>query len=303
MAVSSLSVCVINWNTADDLVNCLGRIYAEAANDPAGSEPVEVVVVDNASSDDSVARVASRFPQAKLIVEEQNGGYSRAANRGIAATCGDFVVVMNPDVALETGSLATLRDFLASHPEAGSCGPKLLNPDGSLQPSCRRFPTLATGLMRSTILGRLLRSNRATRDYLMTDFPHDRPAEVDWLSGACLALRRAALDQVGGFDEGFFMFCEDVDICLRLNQAGWKNFYVPAAAAVHRIASSTSQRMARMTYEWHRSMFRFYRKHYAATHSWPWRALAVTGIGTRCAVGVAKAWWHHLSGGRIAHKG
>jgi GT2 family glycosyltransferase len=101
---------------------------------------------------------------------------------------------------------------------------------------------------------------------------------------------------MGGFDEHFFMFCEDVDLCLRLHQAGWKNYYVPWALATHKIASSTSQRMARMTLEWHKSMYRFYRKHYAAAHSLPWRALAVTGIGVRCAAGLAKAWWHGLGG-------
>jgi hypothetical protein len=302
MAFPSLSVCIVNWNTADLLIDCLRHIHHQSAKNPEQQEPMEVVVVDNDSTDDSVARVTAAYSAVKVIVQERNEGYSRAANKGIRETKGKFIVIMNPDVFLGSGSLAALEDFLKSHPDAGSCGPKLFNQDGSLQFSCRRFPNLATGLFRSTILGRLFPANLANQDYLMSDFAHNQPVVVDWLSGACLALRREAWEQVGGLDEDFFMFCEDVDLCWRMNRAGWKNYYVPQATAVHRIAASTSQMRARMTFEWHRSMYRFYRKHYAPTHSLPWRLLAVAGIAARCAAGMAKAWWHESLGGSVGSK-
>jgi hypothetical protein len=240
------------------------------------------------------------YPQTRIIQEARNLGLGAGANRAAREAGGDLLIFANPDVTLLPGAITALQDFFASHPDAGCCGPKLLNPDGSLQPSCRSFPTLLTGFFRYTLLGRLFPRNRFTRQYLLTDFDHEQAREVDWLSGACLALRRQAWEQAGGFDEGFFMFCEDTDLCYRIRQAGWKVYYVPAAQAYHKRGASTDQAVARMTLAWHRSMLRFYRKHYRARYSLPARALAVSGICARCLAALAKTAVFALRG-RLTH--
>jgi hypothetical protein len=163
-----------------------------------------------------------------------------------------------------------------------------LNPDGTLQYSCRRFPRLATGLLRKVPLGRLIPDNRWNREYLMSDWAHDTVREVDWVSGAAMCLRAEALAQVGLLDEEYFMYCEDVDWCYRARRAGWKIYYLPRAVVTHVVGRSTDLRPLRMVREFHRSMIRFYWKHYARGVPPPLRALLPLGIWMREAVVLAE---------------
>jgi hypothetical protein len=195
---------------------------------------------------------------------------------------------LNPDTEVHEGALATLIAFADAHPEAGIVGAKLLNGDGSLQYSCRTFPTLMNGFFRDTPLGRLFPQNRYNRDYLMKDWDHRSPREVDWVSGAAMLIRREALEEIGGLDESFFMYCEDVDLCYRAHQRGWKVMYCPDAVITHLIARASDQNVAAMLMERHRSMFRFFRKHYASTASpliWP---LVIAGLTGRAGALVVK---------------
>ncbi|MBW3624944.1 MAG: glycosyltransferase [Armatimonadetes bacterium] len=302
--MTDLSVIILNWNTRDDLHRCLTSLEPAVHGDLSGSArwessvrtqrgrtegtTVEVIVVDNASSDDSVRMAEEQFPWAQVIANERNVGFSAGNNVGIRAAKGRYLLLLNPDTVVHGDALDTLVEFADAHPDTGIVGAKLLNRDGSLQYSCRRFPTLANGFFRDTPLGRLFPKNRYNRDYLMTDWDHRSPREVDWVSGAAMLLRRECLDGIGLLDEAFFMYCEDVDICYRAWQQDWKVRYCPDAVITHLIAQSSDQNAAAMLMERHRSMYRFFRKHYAAqTHPLAW-PLIVAGLSARAGALVVK---------------
>lgn len=251
-----LSVTICSWNTRQDLFDCLQSL--RACRDEAN---FEVVVVDNASQDGSPDMVAESFPEFRLLRQTTNIGFTGGHNLATRERRGRHVVLLNSDTVVHPGAIRQLMQFWDDHPEAGIIGPKLLNPDGSLQFSCRRFPNPVAALFRNTLLGRLFPNNRYTREYLMTDWPHNLEREVDWLSGAAMFIREEVVDQVGMLDEDLFMFCEDVDLCKRAWQAGFKVIYVPQAVITHAIGRSTDQAPNRMVARFHRSMFRYYLKH------------------------------------------
>jgi len=270
-----LSICIVNWNTKEDLAKALASL-------PEGHvEDREVIVVDNASTDGTPEMVKSRFPEAKLLQNSENVGFSRAYNRALQESKGRYLLVLNPDCIVHAGALAKLIEFMESEPKAGAVGPRLLNADGSLQFSCRRFPTFAAGLFRNTPLGRIFPGNRYSREYLMMEWDHSRAREVDWISGAAMLIRRPTLEEVGPLDEGFFMYCEDVDWCYRARRKGWKIYYLPTAIITHLIGRSSDQRPRAMVVEFHRSMRRFYRKHYAALWPFGFRWLPLLAIRLR----------------------
>ena len=294
MSSPDLSVCIVNWNTRSDLEQAIASIAEDASGSrsgPASGLQVETVVVDNGSTDGSADMIRERFPSVGLIESGGNLGFARGYNLAATKASGRHLLMLNPDTVVQPGGLRELVSFLDSHPEAGAAGPRLVNPDGSLQYSCRRFPRPMAALFRNTPLGKLLPGNRFTRDYLMTDWDHHLVREVDWLSGAALCIRRRAWEQVGGFDEAFFMYAEDIDWCLRAHQAGWRMYYVPQAVVMHRIGRSSDQRPLAMVVQFHRSMIRFYRKHYA--RRWPFglRWLPVAGIWARAAVVWLETLW------------
>lgn len=271
-----LSAVIVSFNSRDDLGPCLASILEHTA----GIE-YEVIVVDNASRDGSPDLVAAEFPQVRLIRRPDNGGLARATNEGIRASFGELIAWMNPDLRLAGNVLEAMVRYLRQHPDIGALGPKLLDPDGSLQLSCRRFPGFRTAVFnRYSLATRLFPKNPFSAHYLMADFDHQAIADVDWLSGAFLVLRRQALEQVGLLDEGYFMYSEDVDLCQRLHRAGWRVVYFPEVAVTHHIGRSTEQAPNRMLVERHRSMWRYYRR-------WMRRglltdALALAGIIGRC---------------------
>ncbi len=252
-----LSICIVNWNTREDLRRCLAALPAGAPKTPC-----EVFVVDNNSSDGSAEMVAADFPAVHLIRNRENTGFACANNQAIREAHGDYLLLLNPDTLVHPGALDRLVAVMEEHPEAGIGGAKLLNRDGTLQYSCRHFPTFATGFFRNSALGRLFPGNTQVRDYLMTNFDHAALTEVDWVSGAALCIRRETLEQIGVLDEIFFMYCEDVDWCYRAHQAGWKVIYIPDAVITHIIGRGSDQAVAAMVHAHHRSMSIFYRKHY-----------------------------------------
>ncbi|HOF89614.1 MAG TPA: glycosyltransferase family 2 protein [Armatimonadota bacterium] len=253
-----LSISIVNWQTRDDLRRCLASL-------PGGAPqtPLEVFVVDNASTDGSAEMVAAEFPHVRLLRNPENRGFAHANNVALRQCAGEYLLLLNPDTRVHAGALDALVAGMEAHPEAGIGGAKLLNPDGSVQYSCRRFPTVATGLFRNGALGRLFPGNARVRDYLMTDFDHASVAAVDWVSGAALCIRRAVLEQIGLLDESFFMYCEDVDWCYRAGRAGWKVLYFPDAVITHVIGRSSDQAVERMVRAHHHSMGLFFEKHYA----------------------------------------
>lgn len=295
-----LSVLILNWNARDYLVACLQSILSQN-----WQCALEVIVVDNASNlDDAVAVVRRDFPQVQLIAHPQNVGFAAGNNIGLRAARGRHVLFLNPDTVVHEGALDVLVRWMDEHPNVGACGPKLLNSDGTLQASCRAFPSIGAGFFRNTPLGRLWPDNPWTRSYLMQSFDHDREAAVDWLSGSALLVRRqalAALQKQEGvvWDSKYFMYCEDVDLCYRLKVLGWPRFYVPHAVITHRIGASSDWAQGAMIRRFHASMLRFYFKHYARGVGLLIAPIAILGIGLRATGAVLKLYGRYFEQGNF----
>jgi GT2 family glycosyltransferase len=253
-----LSVVIVNWNVCALLRRCLHSIFSTSVGGPT----CQVVVVDCASTDDSVAMVQREFPNVHLIASPENLGYARGANLGVARSTGRYLMIMNPDTEVVGDALAVLVRYMDAHPKVGAAGPQLRYPDGSAQPSRRRFPTPATAFWESTLLQQWFPHNRFARRYYMTDRPADSAQAVDWLVGAALIIRRAAWEEVGPLDEGYFMYFEELDWCRRCQAAGWEVHYVPQAVVIHHEAQSSDQVPVARAIRFQRSKVRYFRKYY-----------------------------------------
>ena len=245
------SILVVNWNTRELLARCLCSIEQGAPKDS-----YEVIVVDNASSDASPQMVQEQFPAVRLVDNEENVGFAAANNQAIHQARGRYLVLLNSDTEVRPGALTALVQFMDAHPRAGAAGARLLNPDGSLQPSCHPMLTPGREFWRLVFLDRLWR--RAT--YSMHRWAMNIPRQVEVIKGACLLLRREALDEVGLLDESYFMYTEEVDLCYRLHRTGWELWWVPQAEVVHYEAQSTRQAAEDMYVQLYRSKVQFYRK-------------------------------------------
>lgn len=250
--IAGWAAVVVAFDSGPLLADCVRSLLADGS---AGGPP-EVVVVDNGSSDGSVERVEAAHPEVAVLRPGANLGYARAANLGAAATRAPIVAVVNPDAAIAPGSAAAIVARFAAEPDLGAVGPQIREPDGRVYPSARRVPSAADAVGH-LLLGGIRPDNRATRRYRDLDADPDAARTVDWVSGAAIWLRRAALDAVGGWDEGYFMYVEDVDLCWRLTRAGWRVAYEPAARVTHVQGVSTARRPYRMVVAHHRSAYRF----------------------------------------------
>jgi GT2 family glycosyltransferase len=249
--VTDLSIIVVSWNTSNLLNSCLRSIYETASE----LNP-QILVVDNASADDSVAMVQQHFPQVHLIKNQQNVGFARANNQAIERSLGRYVLLLNSDTEVKPEALSSLLSFMDAHPQVGAAGSRLLNADGSLQPSCHPMMTPWREFWRLSFLEKVYR--RATYD--MAHWDPDTPREVEVIKGACLMLRRETLDQVGLLDSRYFMYTEEMDLCYRIGQAGWKLYWVPEAQVIHYGEGSTRQMAEEMYVQLYRSKVQFHRK-------------------------------------------
>lgn len=272
------TVVIVNWNTKELLKACLRSIYQESAKTVQ-----EVIVVDNDSTDGSQALVRQEFSQARLIENEDNRGFSYACNQGIRASRSEYVIILNSDTLVSSGSIDSMTDFMDKNDRVGVLGPKLLNEDGSVQLSCRNFPSFkeATG---HAFLGIFSQANPYTRSYRQMDWDHQTACEVDWVSGACMILRRKALDEIGLFDESYFMYLEDVDLCRRMKESGWKVYFYPEAVVTHLSGGSSKQRSGQAIIEHQKSIYHFYRQYYPQAKHWYWRWLVAFGLIVRGAI-------------------
>jgi hypothetical protein len=255
-----LSITICSWNTVDDLRACLDSLTAIQSE-----VNFEVIVVDNNSEDDSPNMVEREFPWVRLERMNQNLGFVGGQNYAAKNRKGRHVLPLNSDTIVHPGAIKGLYDYLEANLDVGIVAPKLLNPDGSLQFSCRRFPNPLAALFRNTLLGKVFPNNRFTKEYLMQDFAHDGAKEVDWVSGAALLVRDTLVDEIGLFDPKFVMFCEDVDLCFQTWKRGKKVIYLPDYKITHAIGRSTDKAPNRMIGRFHRSMFLFYRKNVVPT--------------------------------------
>ena len=224
-----LSILIVNYKSRGLLREILTRLE----QDPP-KVPHEVVVVDNGSHDGSAELVRSSFPRVKLTVSEKNLGYAGGTNLGLERCEGEHVLMVNTDVVFRSGAqLDELVHYLDAHQDVGMVGPRLVNADGSLQYSAYRFYHFLTPFYQRTPLGRLRAGQREINRFLMRDWAHDTERPVDWLMSSCIMVRRRALDAIGAFDEGFFIYLSDTDICRRLWEKDWKVMYVPTVELIH----------------------------------------------------------------------
>lgn len=269
--VPIIGVIIVSYNTSALLGDCLQSLRACTL-------PLHIQVIDNASADDSVARVRTCFPEAHVCALDQNRGFAAATNLGLRmlGLCGaaphspsaalpEFVLLLNPDTVVCSGALETLAAFLHAHPRVGAVGPRLLNPDGSIQPAAFRFPTLTMSLLDAFPPGEVL-PGRLYNSWWHGRYPQEQhgntPFPIDHPLGACMLVRYSTIQQVGGMDERYFIYSEEIEWCWRIRRAGWAIWQVPQAQVVHVGGAATQQFRQRMLVELHRSRMHFFRQHY-----------------------------------------
>ena len=256
MADASLAVIIVTYNSRREIGACLSSLFADL-----GARPAQVVVVDNASTDGTAEYLAEHWRQVTVLAQRENRGFAAANNFGLANTNANAALLLNPDTVVQPGALDALLATLAAHPDAGVVGPMLLNRDDSLQLSCRDFPTLFGDFIGMTELYRVGAVRRLFAQRLVSLTDHRVARYVDWLSGACLLVRRAAVDTVGLMDEGFFMYAEEMDWQYRMVRRGWRVWFEPSARVMHLGGASTAATSAQRIVWQYQSMWRFYHLH------------------------------------------
>ncbi len=253
-----VSALVVSRNAKDQLLQSLQAFFTSA------DVPVEAVVVDNNSSDGSPAAVTDEFPHATVLVQSKNLGYGRAANLGLERCQGRFVLLLSPDVIVDPQCVGKMSDFLLTRPDAGAVGPRLLMPNGHLDPDARRaFPLPSTLFYQTVGLSKLFPKSPRFGRHNMGHLSDEEAHEIDSGTAACLMLRLSALDRVGFFDPRYFMFGEDLDLCYRLKLGGWKVFYLPSAGALHNVRPSPAAKKSQITYERYHAMWTYHFKHHS----------------------------------------
>ena len=252
--LSQLSIIIVSWKVRELLAACLASL-------PRGPE---VIVVDNASADGSAEMIRERYADVTLLANRENRGFTGGNNDGLKLAHGSLIMFLNPDTVVDEDALPLMLDYLGAHPDVGVVGPQLRYGDGTLQSSRRRFPTVMTGLMESTPLAWHWprRFNPWAKRYHMDDQSPDRAQEVDWLNGAALMTRREVLDGAGAFDEGYFMYSEELDWQRRVKEKGWKIVYLPDAVVTHYEGKSSDQVAAERHIRFNTSKVRYYEKHH-----------------------------------------
>jgi N-acetylglucosaminyl-diphospho-decaprenol L-rhamnosyltransferase len=258
-----VSLIILNYKSKGLVHQCIKtvKLYPSKA-------AVEIIVVDNASEDGIGKMLAERHPDVRFIPSPVNGGFAHGNNLGLAAAKGRYALIMNPDITVRAGAIDELVTFMDAHPDVGVCGPKLVRPDGSLDDSCYREPTIGIPAYRRTPLGRLPAGRKAVAHYTMADKGRDETMDVDWLLGAVLMVRREALLKVGMLDERYFLYFEDADWCRRFRDAGYRVVYHPESEMVHYHERLSAQG------SWLTSLFRkSARVHIASAfkYFWKWR--------------------------------
>jgi len=281
---SDLAIVIVNWNVRALLEACLASVYESLKNSHLTGE---VWVVDNASMDGSAEMVRERFPQARLMANETNVGFAAANNQALRAMgfasaehpdLPRYVLLLNPDTELLNEALTTMVRFLDENPQAGVAGAKLLYPDGRLQHSAFGFPTLAQALLDFFPLHHRLLNSRLNGRYLRRLYERGEPFTVDHPLGAALMARGEAIQQVGLLDERFFIYCEEIDWCMRMKKAGWGVYCVPRAEVVHHEARSTRQVRGEMFVALWRSRYLLFEKHYGRFYQWAVRRIVRLGL-------------------------
>jgi hypothetical protein len=273
-----LSVIVLNHNSGSMLADCLSSLFSDDL--PADHE---VIVPDNASTDDSLDRAILKWGDRILVIRNgDNRGFAWGNNIGIRQASGEYICLLNPDTIVHRGAFGNLVSFMDQHPKAGFIGPKVLNQNRTLQLSSRRsIPSPFDAMARALLLSKMFPHSKRLARYNVTYLDGSTVQRVDASTGCCLFARRTMVDQIGLLDEGFFIYCEDVDWFQRAKNAGWEVWYVPSAVIEHHQAYSERFRKHRAVWDFHRSMIRFYRKHHASRYPSVFNGLIYAGVAAR----------------------
>ena len=255
MTKPDLSIIIVSWNVRELLQNCLHSILAET------NLTMQIIVVDSASTDGSAAMVAENFPQVELVACQENVGFPGGNNLGLERANGRYILLLNPDTVVHGDALAKMVSYLEENPKVGVVGPQLLNEDGSVQSSRRRFPTMRTAFFESTWL-QPYAPQALLDDYFVRDVADEETAVVEWLMGACLMIRQEIVAQVGGLDEKYFMYSEELDYCRRIHEAGWQVVYYPQAKVTHLSGKSSEQAVTQRHINFNRAKLRYFRKYH-----------------------------------------
>lgn len=274
--MNSLDIIIINYNSTDLLIRCLNSV--EKSSDGLRAK---IFIQDNASTD-GVSRILSEFPKVSLTQNFDNLGFAKAVNKALEQGTGDYVVLLNPDTYITNGFFESGMVFMHKHPDVGVIGPKILDNDGKLQNSARAFPNPLTAFFgRSSFLSRVFPNNPITRRNLLSLKSDGKtPMEVDWVSGACMMVRRKAVERVGLLDERFFMYWEDADWCRRMWQSGWKVIYFPVTSVYHYVGGSSEKKLFRPVIEFHKSGYRLFAKYLDSSLAFL-KPLAFMGLALR----------------------
>jgi N-acetylglucosaminyl-diphospho-decaprenol L-rhamnosyltransferase len=253
-----LSCIIVNYKNSESLKDCLESLYQTVQR-----IDFETIIIDNSENDLGLPPLKELYPKAQFVSNSSNVGFSKANNQAAKIAQGKVLFFLNPDTILFDQAIDSMYRYYCSHKEIGVLGPKVVDPEGSLQYSCRRYPTLWTGLFnRYSILSRLFPENRFTSHYLMRDFDHNEIRQVDWLSGCCLMVSKSIFEKSHGFDENYFLFNEDVDLCRTIKQAGKEVIYFPEATIIHQVSTSNSKTTARIIIQRHLGMMHYFKKYH-----------------------------------------
>lgn len=272
-----LSILIVNYNTCQLTVDCLRSVFASETE-----YTYEVILIDNNSKDESVQTIRELFPQVKLIENTENSGFAKANNQGMEVAEGRYMLLLNSDTIIQQDTIETMVAFMDYNPIIGASGCKIVLPDGSLDKACKRgFPTPSASFYYAFGLSKLFPNKPEFNRYQLGYLNPDVEYPVDCLVGAFMLVRRETIEQVGGLDETFFMYGEDIDWCYRIKQAGWGIHYYPRTTIIHYKGGSARRRPFKIIYEFHRAMILFHRKHYRQKYNIFVNGAVYAGVGLK----------------------
>ncbi|WP_138496212.1 glycosyltransferase family 2 protein [Paenibacillus pinistramenti] len=281
-----LSIIIVNYNTCGLTIDCIQSVYASKTR-----YTYEIILIDNHSADNTVAAVSDAYPEVRVIANDTNAGFAKANNQGMAIARGRYVLLLNSDTVVLPHTLETMISFMDGTPEVGASGCKIVLPDGSLDKACKRgFPTPSASFYYAFGFSRLFPSNPRFNQYQLGFRNPDESYPVDCLVGAFMLVRQEVIRQVGGLDESFFMYGEDIDWCYRIKQAGWEIYYNSDTSIVHFKGGSARRRPFKIVYEFHRAMLLFHRKHYQRRYNFLINGAVYAGIGLKLGLALALNW-------------
>ena len=293
--MTNIDVVIVNYNSADYLERCLESVYSASAD----AISVKVYIIDNASRG-SLDIIHRRFPKAVLFRNNANVGFARAANYGISRSHSPYILLLNPDTVIEKHFFRPIIDFMEENPEIGICGPRVLESNGNVQGSARAFPTPLTALFgRQSFLTKHLPTNRiSSKNILVNHMDQKTPIKVDWVSGACMLVRRAAVEDVGKLDERFFLYWEDADWCRRMIQKDWQIFYFPSVSITHYTGRSSNNEFFRSLLEFHNSSYKLFVKYSKCNNSVVLKFIVFSALISRFYFVLLSNWLGGLTSGK-----